>query len=230
MGKADGSTEHVDGSGVVGRYPLLREGGGYRDDVQDRRCRLNEGVPPEAVRPGPGNGLLSRFCAFIREIRDFNREMYGTNRESVTMYTELPGGPAVEFVYQSMAGRGAVQLARSYLDTLLQARCGARACTAKASSYPAFSSSMMRHVQAGPPPLVARFDLCQAAGSSQPAPPSTSKWPPSPSTSKTTFSNANWSSMRAITALRGFAERKVKLSTSRGRTARHHGCASLPLG
>eukprot|EP01052_Picozoa_sp_SAG31_P047477 SAG31_NODE_9520_length_1264_cov_4.414592_1_plen_89_part_01 len=27
--------------------------------------------------------LLSRFCATIREIRDFNREMYGTNRESV---------------------------------------------------------------------------------------------------------------------------------------------------
>eukprot|EP01052_Picozoa_sp_SAG31_P037855 SAG31_NODE_4957_length_2836_cov_2.451023_1_plen_114_part_00 len=30
-----------------------------------------------------GKGLLSRFCATIREIRDFNREIYGTNRESV---------------------------------------------------------------------------------------------------------------------------------------------------
>eukprot|EP01052_Picozoa_sp_SAG31_P045148 SAG31_NODE_8137_length_1514_cov_1.340636_2_plen_294_part_00 len=29
--------------------------------------------------------LLSRFCATIREIRDFNREKYGTNRESVTL-------------------------------------------------------------------------------------------------------------------------------------------------
>eukprot|EP01052_Picozoa_sp_SAG31_P014727 SAG31_NODE_925_length_10954_cov_3.051589_3_plen_187_part_00 len=28
---------------------------------------------------------LSRFCATIREIRDFNREKYGTNRESVTL-------------------------------------------------------------------------------------------------------------------------------------------------
>ena len=33
-----------------------------------------------------GKGLLSRFCATIREMRDFNRETYGTNRESVTMY------------------------------------------------------------------------------------------------------------------------------------------------
>eukprot|EP01052_Picozoa_sp_SAG31_P033151 SAG31_NODE_3711_length_3960_cov_5.475265_4_plen_136_part_00 len=29
--------------------------------------------------------LLSRFFATIREIRDFNREKYGTNRESVTL-------------------------------------------------------------------------------------------------------------------------------------------------
>eukprot|EP01052_Picozoa_sp_SAG31_P035126 SAG31_NODE_4199_length_3480_cov_4.559302_4_plen_172_part_00 len=29
--------------------------------------------------------LLSRFCATIREIRDFNREIYGANRESVTL-------------------------------------------------------------------------------------------------------------------------------------------------
>eukprot|EP01052_Picozoa_sp_SAG31_P005517 SAG31_NODE_243_length_19342_cov_12.906459_20_plen_419_part_00 len=29
--------------------------------------------------------LLSRFCATIREIRDFDREKYGTNRESVTL-------------------------------------------------------------------------------------------------------------------------------------------------
>eukprot|EP01052_Picozoa_sp_SAG31_P024253 SAG31_NODE_2050_length_6560_cov_2.712119_6_plen_184_part_00 len=34
----------------------------------------------------PSKGLLSRFCATIREIRDFNREIYGTNRDSVTMY------------------------------------------------------------------------------------------------------------------------------------------------
>eukprot|EP01052_Picozoa_sp_SAG31_P012568 SAG31_NODE_737_length_12474_cov_14.694303_11_plen_114_part_01 len=29
--------------------------------------------------------MLSRFCATIREIRDFNREKYGTNRESVAL-------------------------------------------------------------------------------------------------------------------------------------------------
>eukprot|EP01052_Picozoa_sp_SAG31_P015472 SAG31_NODE_995_length_10494_cov_8.173641_4_plen_680_part_00 len=33
-----------------------------------------------------GKGLLSRFCETIREIRVFNRAIYGTNRESVTMY------------------------------------------------------------------------------------------------------------------------------------------------
>eukprot|EP01046_Picozoa_sp_COSAG06_P003208 COSAG06_NODE_121_length_23085_cov_7.727791_20_plen_91_part_00 len=31
---------------------MLREGGAYRDDEQDRRCRLNMGVPPEMVQPG----------------------------------------------------------------------------------------------------------------------------------------------------------------------------------
>eukprot|EP01052_Picozoa_sp_SAG31_P006532 SAG31_NODE_301_length_18103_cov_13.772551_15_plen_157_part_00 len=30
-----------------------------------------------------GKGLLSLFCATIREVRDFNREMHGANRESV---------------------------------------------------------------------------------------------------------------------------------------------------
>eukprot|EP01052_Picozoa_sp_SAG31_P009763 SAG31_NODE_521_length_14624_cov_34.536867_5_plen_474_part_00 len=35
--------------------------------------------------------LLSRFCATIREIRDFNQEKYGTNRESVTLYQTLWG-------------------------------------------------------------------------------------------------------------------------------------------
>eukprot|EP01052_Picozoa_sp_SAG31_P013202 SAG31_NODE_789_length_12087_cov_5.727227_9_plen_178_part_00 len=33
--------------------------------------------------------LLSRFCATIREVRDFNREKYGTNRESVTLQALL---------------------------------------------------------------------------------------------------------------------------------------------
>eukprot|EP01052_Picozoa_sp_SAG31_P012735 SAG31_NODE_751_length_12354_cov_14.018605_2_plen_224_part_00 len=37
---------------------------------------------------GAGKGLLSRFCATIREIRDFDREMYGTNRESVCIHKE----------------------------------------------------------------------------------------------------------------------------------------------
>eukprot|EP01052_Picozoa_sp_SAG31_P014155 SAG31_NODE_870_length_11338_cov_14.525047_7_plen_182_part_00 len=32
--------------------------------------------------------LLSRFCATIREIRDFNREKYGTNRESVALQVQ----------------------------------------------------------------------------------------------------------------------------------------------
>eukprot|EP01052_Picozoa_sp_SAG31_P021700 SAG31_NODE_1691_length_7513_cov_11.746830_4_plen_242_part_00 len=42
-------------------------------------------MPRNLNRPR-GKGLLSRFCATIREIRDFNREIYGTNRESVIMY------------------------------------------------------------------------------------------------------------------------------------------------
>jgi len=42
----------VDGSGVVGKYPVLRRGGGYRDDKQDRRCRMNIGVPPSMVSEG----------------------------------------------------------------------------------------------------------------------------------------------------------------------------------
>eukprot|EP01052_Picozoa_sp_SAG31_P028650 SAG31_NODE_2784_length_5092_cov_10.113158_4_plen_92_part_00 len=37
--------------------------------------------------------LLSRSCATIREIRDFNREIYGANRESVCI-NSLPLGPA----------------------------------------------------------------------------------------------------------------------------------------
>eukprot|EP01052_Picozoa_sp_SAG31_P035099 SAG31_NODE_4193_length_3486_cov_2.794804_4_plen_122_part_00 len=37
----------------------------------------------------PGKGLLSRFCATIREIRDFNRDIYGTNRESDCINSRL---------------------------------------------------------------------------------------------------------------------------------------------
>eukprot|EP01052_Picozoa_sp_SAG31_P027422 SAG31_NODE_2567_length_5464_cov_2.804660_4_plen_184_part_00 len=46
---------------------------------------LNDPIDPTAgVRADrTGKGLLSRFCATIREIRGFNRETYGTNRESV---------------------------------------------------------------------------------------------------------------------------------------------------
>eukprot|EP01052_Picozoa_sp_SAG31_P022486 SAG31_NODE_1790_length_7264_cov_3.356455_4_plen_425_part_00 len=39
-----------------------------------------------------GEGLLSRFCATIREIRDFNREIYGTNRESVCIHRYWQNG------------------------------------------------------------------------------------------------------------------------------------------
>eukprot|EP01052_Picozoa_sp_SAG31_P036247 SAG31_NODE_4493_length_3188_cov_2.660084_4_plen_307_part_00 len=39
--------------------------------------------PFDVRRSAGGKGLLSRFCATIREILDFNREIYGTNRESV---------------------------------------------------------------------------------------------------------------------------------------------------
>eukprot|EP01052_Picozoa_sp_SAG31_P052989 SAG31_NODE_13360_length_874_cov_1.922581_1_plen_192_part_00 len=40
-------------------------------------------VWPEISAAWLGKGLLSRFYAAIREIRDFDREKYGTNRESV---------------------------------------------------------------------------------------------------------------------------------------------------
>eukprot|EP01052_Picozoa_sp_SAG31_P041758 SAG31_NODE_6420_length_2026_cov_2.119875_2_plen_93_part_00 len=36
--------------------------------------------------------LLSRFCATVREIRDFDREKYGTNRESVNLQGHLDTG------------------------------------------------------------------------------------------------------------------------------------------
>eukprot|EP01052_Picozoa_sp_SAG31_P042728 SAG31_NODE_6876_length_1863_cov_1.358844_1_plen_319_part_10 len=67
----------------------------------------------------PGKGLLSRFCATIREIRDFNREIYGTNREGVcinqTLGAEvvaldaqlLCGGLPVEAALQSVNLQGA---------------------------------------------------------------------------------------------------------------------------
>eukprot|EP01052_Picozoa_sp_SAG31_P034110 SAG31_NODE_3938_length_3735_cov_3.200220_2_plen_181_part_00 len=42
-------------------------------------------------RPAEGKGLLSRFCATIREMRDFNREIYGTDRESVTVCSSPAG-------------------------------------------------------------------------------------------------------------------------------------------
>eukprot|EP01052_Picozoa_sp_SAG31_P023860 SAG31_NODE_1992_length_6709_cov_3.654870_10_plen_167_part_00 len=38
-----------------------------------------------------GKGLLSRVCATMREIRDFNRQIYGTNRESVCVNRHLRG-------------------------------------------------------------------------------------------------------------------------------------------
>jgi len=52
MHKANGEVDHVDGSGVVGNYPLLYEGGGYRNDRQSHACHLNVGVPPHMVNPG----------------------------------------------------------------------------------------------------------------------------------------------------------------------------------
>ena len=56
-----------------------------------------------------GKGLLSRFCATIREIRDFNREKYGTNRESVTLQVfsrigKLRAGSAVRVIGLSESG------------------------------------------------------------------------------------------------------------------------------
>eukprot|EP01052_Picozoa_sp_SAG31_P004614 SAG31_NODE_192_length_20788_cov_8.938083_16_plen_280_part_00 len=39
--------------------------------------------------------LLSRFCATIREIQDFNREKYGTNRESVILQGQFAAAGAL---------------------------------------------------------------------------------------------------------------------------------------
>ena len=65
MQNTDGTVDPVVGSGVVGRYPLLRENGNYRDDHQSSRCRLNLGVPPDMVDEGPEieaeEVLLSHF-------------------------------------------------------------------------------------------------------------------------------------------------------------------------
>eukprot|EP01052_Picozoa_sp_SAG31_P017339 SAG31_NODE_1182_length_9512_cov_3.773611_3_plen_184_part_00 len=43
----------------------------------------------------PGKGLLSRFCATIRGMRDSNREIYGTNRESVCINQVAPAALAM---------------------------------------------------------------------------------------------------------------------------------------
>eukprot|EP01052_Picozoa_sp_SAG31_P071109 SAG31_NODE_30015_length_386_cov_1.125436_1_plen_96_part_10 len=41
------------------------------------------GPTPVIFSSDRGKGLLSRFCATIRETRNFNRETCGTDRESV---------------------------------------------------------------------------------------------------------------------------------------------------
>ena len=76
LSNADGSQEHVRGSGVVGNYPLLREGG-WRNDRQDQRCHMHEGVPPEAVQEGgeeegtfvyQSQAQPANLCAFAAEL------------------------------------------------------------------------------------------------------------------------------------------------------------------
>eukprot|EP01052_Picozoa_sp_SAG31_P003780 SAG31_NODE_149_length_22476_cov_41.827189_7_plen_1249_part_00 len=51
-------------------------------------CQREHARSLQPVKISPGKGLLSRFCATIREIRYFNREKYGTNRESVCINTD----------------------------------------------------------------------------------------------------------------------------------------------
>eukprot|EP01052_Picozoa_sp_SAG31_P029011 SAG31_NODE_2849_length_4994_cov_2.114694_1_plen_550_part_00 len=66
-----------------------RFGVGLRKSTTDGNDWTAESdLSAELRSASPGKGLLSRFCATVREIRDFNREIYGTNRESVTVYTD----------------------------------------------------------------------------------------------------------------------------------------------
>jgi F-box protein 3 len=108
--QANGSNESVDGSGVVGKYPLLREGGSYRDDAQDRRCRLNSGVPPEMVAPGPGvdadefiyqsmtgRGETVAFGGALRFVPGSLRAPTGDAFDVVVKHIELNSEP--EYIY-----------------------------------------------------------------------------------------------------------------------------------
>eukprot|EP01052_Picozoa_sp_SAG31_P025796 SAG31_NODE_2286_length_6006_cov_4.245810_2_plen_177_part_00 len=91
---------------------LLAMTGGAAEDAMAAANAAIGIVTPGSVHPAASNkpprrtgsvdlegkGLLSRFCATIREIREFrsNREIYGTNREKFTMYraTEVQGNPS----------------------------------------------------------------------------------------------------------------------------------------
>eukprot|EP01052_Picozoa_sp_SAG31_P040245 SAG31_NODE_5783_length_2328_cov_3.748543_3_plen_164_part_00 len=66
------------------------------------------------MTPGEGCYFLSFFCATVREIRDFNREICGTNRESVCINSavaarEAAGPPVIQVLDGVRTGEKATQ-------------------------------------------------------------------------------------------------------------------------
>lgn len=107
---AEGGIEYVDGSGVVGKYPVLREGGHYRDDHQDRRCRLNHQVPKDMVVIGEnvvaeqfvyqsmtGRGSTTAFGGRLRFVPGTLREPTGEPFDVEVKHIELVSRPS--FIY-----------------------------------------------------------------------------------------------------------------------------------
>lgn len=90
---------------------VLREGGTYRDDHQDYRCRLNIGVPPDMVRPGDevedatqftyqsmsGSPALVAFGGTLRFVPGTLREPQGEPFDVKVEHVALDAHP--EYVY-----------------------------------------------------------------------------------------------------------------------------------
>eukprot|EP01052_Picozoa_sp_SAG31_P039072 SAG31_NODE_5342_length_2597_cov_1.625300_3_plen_207_part_00 len=86
---------------VVCSLPLFTE---LESDEMAERLHLFFGESGPFRQAGVQvNHLLfaSRFCATVREIRDFNREIHGTNRESVQVNRLLFGHPELLALYSS---------------------------------------------------------------------------------------------------------------------------------
>lgn len=92
-------------------FQVLREGGAYRDDQQDRRCRLNIHVPPDMVQPGDevedaaqftyqsmtGSPALVAFGGTLRFVPGTLREPQGEPFDVKVEHVALDAHP--EYIY-----------------------------------------------------------------------------------------------------------------------------------